>query len=59
MAHPATARPSPAVSPPGSVPGCRGRAGVGIALVWLVPGVVLCLVVAVLDAWVLLIEILR
>jgi hypothetical protein len=26
---------------------------------WLVPGVVLCLVVAVLDAWVLLVEILR
>jgi hypothetical protein len=33
------------------------RAGGG--LYWLVPGVVLCLVVAVLDAWVLLIEILR
>ncbi|HEU4397243.1 MAG TPA: hypothetical protein VFU54_05320 [Actinomycetota bacterium] len=28
-------------------------------LYWLVPGVVLCLVVAVFDAWVLLIEILR
>ena len=33
------------------------RAGGG--LYWLVPGVVLCLVIAVLDAWVLLIEILR
>jgi hypothetical protein len=33
------------------------RAGGG--LYWLVPGIVLCLVVAVLDAWVLLIEILR
>jgi hypothetical protein len=33
------------------------RAGGG--LYWLVPGVVLCLVVAALDAWVLLIEILR
>jgi len=33
------------------------RAGGG--LYWLVPGVVLCLVVAVLNAWVLLIEILR
>jgi hypothetical protein len=33
------------------------RAGGG--LYWLVPAVVLCLVVAVLDAWVLLIEILR
>jgi hypothetical protein len=33
------------------------RAGGG--LYWLVPGVVLCLVVAVLDAWVLLVEILR
>jgi modulator of FtsH protease len=33
------------------------RAGGG--LYWLVPGVLLCLVVAVLDAWVLLIEILR
>jgi hypothetical protein len=31
----------------------------GGGLYWLVPGVVLCLVVAVLDAWVLLIEILR
>lgn len=33
------------------------RAGGG--LYWLVPGLLLCLVVAVLDAWVLLIEILR
>ena len=33
------------------------RAGGG--LYWLVPGVVMCLVVAVLNAWVLLIEILR
>ena len=33
------------------------RAGGG--LYWLVPGVVLCLVVAVLNAWVLLIEIVR
>jgi modulator of FtsH protease len=33
------------------------RAGGG--LYWIVPGVVLCLVIAVLDAWVLLIEILR
>jgi hypothetical protein len=33
------------------------RAGGGLH--WLVPGVVLCLVVAVLNAWVLLIEILR
>jgi hypothetical protein len=31
----------------------------GGGLYWLVPGVVLCLVVAVLNAWVLLIEILR
>lgn len=31
----------------------------GGGLYWLVPGVVLCFVVAVLDAWVLLIEILR
>jgi hypothetical protein len=31
----------------------------GGGLYWLVPGVLLCLVVAVLDAWVLLIEILR
>jgi hypothetical protein len=33
--------------------------GAGGGLYWLVPGVLLCLVVAVLDAWVLLIEILR
>jgi hypothetical protein len=33
------------------------RAGGG--LYWLVPGVVVCLVVAVADAWVLLVEILR
>jgi hypothetical protein len=33
--------------------------GAGGGLSWLVPGIVLCLVVAVLDAWVLLIEILR
>jgi hypothetical protein len=33
------------------------RAGGG--LYWLVPGVVFCFVIAVLDAWVLLIEILR
>jgi hypothetical protein len=33
------------------------RAGGG--LYWLVPGIVLCLVVAVFNAWVLLIEILR
>jgi hypothetical protein len=31
----------------------------GGGLYWLVPGVVLCLVVAVLDAWVLLVETLR
>lgn len=31
----------------------------GGGLYWLVPGVVLCLVVAVLNAWVLLIEIVR
>jgi hypothetical protein len=31
----------------------------GGGLYWLVPGIVFCLVVAVLDAWVLLIEILR
>jgi hypothetical protein len=31
----------------------------GGGLYWLVPGVVLCLVVAVFNAWVLLIEILR
>jgi hypothetical protein len=31
----------------------------GGGLYWLVPGVVLCLVVAVLNAWVLLIEIMR
>ncbi len=31
----------------------------GGGLYWLVPGIVLCLVVAVLDAWVLLVEILR
>jgi len=33
--------------------------GAGGGLYWLVPGVVFCLVVAVLDAWVLLIEIVR
>jgi hypothetical protein len=33
--------------------------GAGGGLYWLVPGVVLCLVVAVLDAWVVLVEILR
>jgi hypothetical protein len=33
--------------------------GRGGGLYWLVPGVVLCLVVAVMEAWVLLIEILR
>jgi hypothetical protein len=33
--------------------------GAGGGLYWLVPGVVFCFVVAVLDAWVLLIEILR
>ena len=33
--------------------------GAGGGLYWRVPGIVLCLVVAVLDAWVLLIEILR
>jgi hypothetical protein len=33
--------------------------GAGGGLYWLVPGLVFCLVVAVLDAWVLLIEILR
>ncbi len=33
--------------------------GAGGGLYWLVPGVLLCLLVAVLDAWVLLIEILR
>ena len=33
------------------------RAGGG--LYWLVPGILLCLLVAVLDAWVLLVEILR
>jgi hypothetical protein len=33
--------------------------GGGGGLYWLVPGVVFCLVVAVLDAWVLLVEILR
>lgn len=33
--------------------------GAGGGLYWLVPGVVFCLVVAVLNAWVLLIEILR
>jgi modulator of FtsH protease len=33
--------------------------GAGGGLYWLVPGVVACLVVAVLDAWVLLIEIVR
>jgi hypothetical protein len=33
--------------------------GAGGGLYWLVPGVILCLVVAVLDAWVLLVEILR
>jgi hypothetical protein len=31
----------------------------GGGLYWLVPGVLLCLVVAVLDAWVLLVEIVR
>jgi hypothetical protein len=31
----------------------------GGGLYWLVPGIIGCLVVAVLDAWVLLIEILR
>jgi hypothetical protein len=33
--------------------------GAGGGLYWLVPGVLFCLVVAVLDAWALLIEILR
>jgi hypothetical protein len=33
--------------------------GAGGGLYWLVPGVVFCLVIAVLDAWVLLIEIAR
>lgn len=33
--------------------------GAGGGLYWLVPGALLCLLVAVLDAWVLLIEILR
>ena len=33
--------------------------GAGGGLYWLVPGVLLCLLVAVLDAWVLLVEILR
>jgi hypothetical protein len=33
--------------------------GAGGGLYWLVPGVVFCLVIAVLDAWVLLIEIVR
>jgi hypothetical protein len=33
--------------------------GAGGGLYWLVPGIVLCLVVAVLNAWVLLVEILR
>jgi hypothetical protein len=33
--------------------------GAGGGLYWLVPGVLFCLVLAVLDAWVLLIEILR
>jgi hypothetical protein len=33
--------------------------GAGGGLYWLVPGIVLCLVVGVLDAWVLLVEILR
>jgi hypothetical protein len=33
--------------------------GAGGGLYWLVPGVVFCLVIAVLDAWVLLIEIMR
>jgi hypothetical protein len=32
---------------------------VGGGLYWLVPGVLLCLLVAVVDAWVLLVEILR
>jgi hypothetical protein len=49
-------------------PGLTGRAAEAIGLLTgvlvactlgLVPGIVLCLVVAVLDAWVLLIEILR
>jgi hypothetical protein len=39
------------------VAGVSLRAGGG--LYWLVPGIVLCLVVAVFNAWVLLIEILR
>ena len=33
--------------------------GAGGGLYWLVPGVLFCLVVAVLNAWVLLIEIVR
>ena len=33
--------------------------GAGGGLYWLVPGILLCLLVAVLDAWVLLVEILR
>jgi hypothetical protein len=31
----------------------------GGGLYWLVPGVLLCILMAVLDAWVLLVEILR
>ena len=31
----------------------------GGGLYWLIPGIVLCLLMAVLDAWVLLVEILR
>jgi hypothetical protein len=38
---------------------CRGRVVSPLGCYWLVPEVVLCLVVAVLDAWVLLIEIVR
>jgi hypothetical protein len=44
---------------PSLVAGVSLLLGAGGGRYWLVPGVVLCLVVAVLDAWVLLVEILR
>ena len=48
----------------GGRPAASGRwavaaLGVGVGLYWLAPGIILGVVVAVLDGWVLLIEILR
>ena len=52
-------RPAPVAVLPLLAAGVSLLLHAGGGLYWLVPGLVLCLVVAVLDAWVLLIEILR